>query len=885
MTLQAGIRLGPYEILSPLGAGGMGEVYKARDTRLDRTVAIKVLPQHLSSSPEIRQRFEREAKAIASLSHPNICALYDVGRDGETEYLVMELLEGETLSDRLAKGPLKLEQTLRYGIQVAEALDKAHRQGFAHRDLKPGNVMLTKTGVKLLDFGLAKVLVPPTSDPGLTAFPTLAGSPNLTSAGTILGTFQYMAPEQLEGKEADARSDIFAFGAVLYEMATAKKAFSGNSQASLITAIMSSEPVPISTVAPMTPPAFDRVVKTCLAKDPEDRWQSAHDVAGELKWISEGSQAGAPVVIVARRKHRERLAWTLAVLFFAAGALATVGYFHRAPKPAMPVHFEVFPPGKGTFNNTDSPVTLSPDGRQMVFGVREETGRSYLWVRSLDSAEARRLDATEDAYDPFWSPDGRFIAYGAGGPKLQRIPAAGGPVETICEMTDGRGGAWNRDNVILFTTNGGVSPIFRVHASGGTPVPVTALDRSRGETGHWRPRFLPDGRHFLFVIRSTQPQNTGLAVGSLDSKEVRRLPGIDSSASWAPPGLLFFVRDRTLMAQRFDADRIALKGDPFPVVKNVEYVPVWGSAAFSVSDNGILAYQSGGRAIRRLVWFDRSGKQGEPLGEPGEYRNDPRISPDGKRVATLRVDPEARSADIWLFEVARGVGSRLTFDPSIEEYPIWSADGNAIFYDSNREGVANLYRRSASGAGSEELLFKSDQWKNPMDVSADGRFLIFQESAPKTRLDLWILPLAGERKPTPLLVTPFEETQARFSPDGRWFAYVSDESGKREVYVQPFPTTGSKWQVSARGGTTPSWRRDGKEIFYVAPDFMRKAVPIRIGATFEPDAAIDLFQTPNSWGSDVTSDGQRFLVNIPAGDNPPSPINVVLNWTADHKEP
>ncbi|MEP6994633.1 MAG: hypothetical protein ABI968_08945, partial [Acidobacteriota bacterium] len=671
-----------------------------------------------------------------------------------------------------------------------------------------------------------------------------------------------------------------AFGCVLYEMATGRKAFSGSSQASLISAIMSSEPPPISAVQPMSPPALDRVVKTCLAKDPEERWQSAQDVASQLKWIAEGSQAGLPAVAVSRRRNRERLAWSVAAVFFLGAVLATIAYLRRPSKPPETMRFEIFPPAKAIFNNNDAPVTLSPDGRKMVFGVRDESGRAFLWIRSLDSLESRRVDGTEGFYDPFWSPDGRYIAFG-GDTKLRRVAADGGPIQTICEMTDGRGGTWNRDDVILLTTNGGRSPILRVPANGGIPQPVTMLDKSRGETGHWRPRFLPDGRHFLFLIRSAQPQNSGMAVGSLDSKEIVRLPGIESAAMWAPPGFLLFVRERTLMAQAFDPGRLRLMGDPFPVAKNIDYVQTWGAAAFSASDSGVLAYQSGGRTKRRLAWLDRSGKPIGDLGEPGEYRENPRISADGRRVAVTRMDPETRSADIWIFDAARGMGSRLTFDPSMEELAIWSPDGSAVVFTSNREGVADLYRKSASGAGSEELLLKTDYWKNPQDWSRDGRYVLYTVGDPKTGSDLWILPLSGERKAAPLLATPFKESEASFSPNGGWFSYVSDESGKDEVYVQPFPPTGAKWQLSANGGSNPRWRGDGKELFYVAPDFMRKAVTIRTEPSFEADVPKDLFQTLNSWGSDVTADGQRFLVNLPAVDNPPTPITVVLNWAAE----
>jgi eukaryotic-like serine/threonine-protein kinase len=877
MPLAAGSRLGPYEIVSPLGAGGMGEVYRAKDTRLERTVAVKVLPQRSTPSPEARQRFEREAKTISQLSHPHICALYDVGREGETEFLVMEYLEGETVLERLLKGALPFDQVLRHGIEIADALDKAHRQGIVHRDLKPSNVMLTKSGVKLLDFGLAKAVAPVAPQTSLTALPTQA---NLTQEGTILGTFQYMAPEQLEGKEADARTDIFALGATVYEMATGRKAFAGATQASLVTAIMSADPPSISSAQPMSPPALDRVVKICLAKDPEDRWQSAHDVGSELKWIAEGSQAGAPAAVTTRRKNRERLAWSVAAVLAIVAALAVAGYVRRAPAAAEQVRFEILPPGKGVFDNVNSPANLSPNGRRILFAVRDETGRSEIWVRSLDSLEARRLEGTEDGYDAFWSPDGRFIAFGGNG-KLLRIDAAGGPVQEICDMTDGRGGSWNRDNIVVLTTNGGASPILRVPAGGGTPQAVTTLDKSRGEIGHWRPRFLPDGKHFLFLIRSTQPQNAGMAVGSLDSKEIVRFPGIDTAAAWAPPGMLLFVRERTLLAQPFDMGRLRLSGDAFPLAKDVDYAQTFAAAAFSASDNGVLAYQSGGRAIRRLVWFDRSGKELGTLGDAGEYPPwDPRISPDGRKVVAMRMDPESRGADLWTFDVARGVGSRLTFDPSIEEYPVWSPEGDSVIFDSNRDGLGDIYRKELTTVGSEALLLKTDRWKQPQDWSPDGRYLIYAFVDPKTRRDLWLLPLFGEKKPVPLLVAPFSQGEARFSPDGKWFAYVSNESGRSEVYAQPFPPTGEKWQISVGGGRTARWRGVGKEIVYLAPDYMRKSVAIQTSPTFEAGVPKDLFKTPNSWGFDVTPDGQRFLVNMPAADSPASPTTIVLHWDA-----
>ncbi|MGH9363953.1 MAG: protein kinase domain-containing protein, partial [Thermoanaerobaculia bacterium] len=544
MTLSAGFRLGPYEVLAPLGAGGMGEVYKAKDTRLERTVAIKVLPAHLSSSEEMRQRFEREARAISQLSHPHICALYDVGSHEGTEYLVMEYLEGETLATRLAKGSLPLDQTLSCGIQIADALDKAHRQGIVHRDLKPGNVMLTKSGVKLLDFGLAK-LRQAESEPVASRLSALGteGTP-LTAEGTLLGTLQYMAPEQLEAKEADARTDIFAFGATLYEMATGRKAFSGTSQASLISAIMTAEPALISTIQPMTPPALDRMVKTCLAKDPDERWQNAHDLMRELRWIAElGSQAGVPGPVVARRKSRERFSWGLTavtLLVALAAVAAAVRYAHRAAMLARPMRSSMVLPEKSALRA----AAISPDGTRVVFVARDSSGRNLLWIRPLDSLAVQPLPGTENPSFPFWSPDSRFIGFFADG-KLKKIDASGGPPQTLCDAPVNRGGTWNREGVILFAPVSD-GPIYRVSASGGLPTPVTRLDPSRGETSHRWPFFLPDGQHFLYLVASFggPKEKTGIYVGSLDSKEEKFLLPANSSVAYAPPGYLLFFRER-----------------------------------------------------------------------------------------------------------------------------------------------------------------------------------------------------------------------------------------------------------------------------------------------------------------------------------------------------
>ena len=875
MTVATGSRLGPYEILGPLGAGGMGEVYRARDTRLERDVAIKVLPAHLSASEEMRQRFEREAKAISQLSHAHICALYDVGSQDGVEYLVMELLEGETLANRLGKGALPLDQTLSYGIQIADALDKAHRQGIVHRDLKPGNVMLTKSGVKLLDFGLAKAMAPATAQSGLTSLPTVATPQSLTQQGTILGTFQYMAPEQLEGAEADARSDIFALGAVLYEMATGQKAFHGKSQASLIGAILKEEPPAASSIAPMTPPALDRVIKTCLSKDPENRFQTAHDVKLQLQWVAEGgSQAGLPAPVVARRKNREKVAWGVAAVALAAAAVFAVGFLRRAPAPARMVRFEIATPEGLT--TVDMP-RVSPDGRLIAFNAVDSTGKSRIYVRALNAIAARPLEGTEGTTRPFWSPDSRFLGFFAEG-KLKKIEVSGGPAQKICDAPTGSDGSWSPQGVILFDGRAN-DPIRSVSAAGGTSAVAVQADSARKEVTVAWPDFLPDGKHFLYMATGQKPEDNMYRIGLLDSTESKPLTSAQTLVTYAPPGHLLFVRDKTLVAQPFDAKALKTTGEPIPLAEHIGTDSV-GLARFSVSREGTLAYRTG-EVGDRMVWVDRTGRDIEAVGDPGDFHN-PSFSPTADRLAYDMGDPRTGRGDIWVRDLKRGVSSRLTFGKADSFAPLWSPDGRTIFFTQDQD----LFEKAADGQGEATLLVKSEDRKLACDISRDGRTLVFQSRGKETSWDLWTLPLSGDRKPVPFLKNPFAEALGALSPDGRYLAYQSNESGRQEVYVQTFPGPGGRWQISTAGGVEPHWRADGRELYYRAPDQKVMAVEIQAAGGFSVGVPQALFlgRFDTSLARDrylPTADGKRFLTVAPLGREAMTPTTVVLNWFAD----
>src|SRR5262245_19551556 len=890
MRVAAGVRLGPYEITGTLGTGGMGEVHRARDTRLDRSVAIKVLPGDLASDADLRARFEREARAVAALDHPHICAVYDVGQydaagSGAVHFLVMQYLEGETLAARLAKSPtgLPLEQALKIGMEIADALDKTHCAGITHRDLKPGNIMLTKAGAKLLDFGLAKLrAAAPVSMSGMTQLATTAPG---TASGTILGTVHYMAPEQVEGREADARSDIWALGAVIYEMVTGTRPFAGDSPASVIGAILKDTPRSPSSVHPLVPAALDRLVSMCLEKDPEARWQSAGDLRTELRWIGEG----APTIGVASKKYRNWSTW-IAVAFCVTTIALVIRSFREQPTAPERVDFVVVPPEHGTFSgdgrsgsNSPSPqLALAPKGRRLAFIATTDDGRPRLWVRAVEAVTARPLSGTEGAARPFWSPDGRSIGFFAGA-KLKTIPADGGPVQVLADAANPRGGTWNQDGVIVFAPSFG-DGLYRVSV-GDRPTAVTRLDTARRELSHRWPQFLPDGRHFLYLALNERFGQAGIYIGSLDSPETERVLDTDFRAEFVPPGHLLFVREGTLLAQPFDAAARRVTGDAVPLADRVGSGQATGEAAFSAS-TGALAYTSSIEApLTQLTWVSRDGRVRGALGAAGEYEN-PVLSADNRRVAVHRVDP-ALGMDLWLMDSVNGSPSRFTFDSAIEYSPVWSPDGLAIVFSSNRPGTFGIYQKPSSG-GEEELVLDTNT--NGMfltDWSTDRRFLVYTQAAPKTEFDVWVLPLFGDRKPRPFLQSTANETQGQLSADGQLMAYTSDETGTPEVFVQPFPATGAKWQISSGGGSDPHWRRDGQELFYISPDGMLMAAQVKRGSSvFEAGITQRLFQTrrPTARGPLFFSnyapavDGRRFLINRSASEVASIPITVSLNW-------
>jgi Tol biopolymer transport system component len=874
----------------------MGEIYSATDTRLGREVAVKILPAAWAGDPQRRARFEREARAIAALNHPNICTIHDVGHDQGIDFLIMELVEGESLARRLARGPLPLDQALARAIEVADALDKAHRQGIIHRDLKPGNVMLTKTGsgtsrvghVKLLDFGLARIV---TSAVGASAAPPTDIQP-MTDAGAVLGTLQYMAPEQIEGRPADARTDIFAFGALLYEMLTGRRAFEGSSSPALMAAIMRDEAPSLESVKPPLPSALDRLVRTCLAKDPEDRFASMHDVLLELRWIVPDGRAPVPSTGTLRNARRPGwLTWALGIAF-AIALLAFLAIYlsrHQALTPASSISFSVYPPEGTRFPRGTAEMAVSPDGSRLVFVALSVDGTRHLWIRRFDSVDARAVEDTEDAEYPFWSGDGRSIGFFARG-RLKRTAEAGGSPQVLCEVqgTTG-GGTWNRDGAILFSGRNG--PIQRVADTGGVATAVTTLDGSRKETAHVWPVFLPDGRRFLYLGRSDNPEQMGIYQGSLDSQQTHRLLAADSNVGPAGTYLLSLSKG-SLIAYVYDSDHGRVVGEPIKVAEQIALdSPLRSGSPFSVNANGVLAYRSSS-PDSRLIWFDRTGKEVGSFSARADYHN-PSLSPDEKRLAIEKTDPATARHTIWILELSRGIISRLVFDAAGAHQPVWSPDGRRVVFSSTRLGGLDLYWIRADGAGGDELLRSSPERIEHVvtDWSLDGRFLLYQPRSGARHSNLWLLPISPPGNARPFFEAASNEHQGQFAPNVRWIAYVSDESGAQEVYVRPFPGADRKWRVSTHGGTQPRWRRDGKELFYLAPDGKLMAADVKIdGSAFDtgtPRALFDSGLRASFLERDqyvVTQDGRRFLVNLSAEDENSAPITVVWNWEATLKK-
>jgi len=833
--LPAGTQLGPYKIEGPLAAGGMGEVFRGVDTRLGRPVAVK------TSREQFNERFNREARAISSLNHPHICTLYDVGPN----YLVMELCEGETLAKRLKRGKLSIEDTLRYGRQIADALAAAHAKGVVHRDLKPGNIMLGKSGVKVLDFGLAK------SQEDVT----------LTGSRMVMGTPAYMAPEQREGKECDARTDIYSLGLVMYDMATGKR--------------LEQRQPPLDALPPQLAPVIER----CLEPDPDNRWQSARDVSAVLSLSAKTQPA------MAGEQPRGRwLPWGIAALM-ALAFIGAVWYLRQAHYSQRSITFLFSPPEKVALFGRALPA-VSPDGERLVFGGVKPDGKTLLWVRPLSSLTADPIPGSEGASSVFWSPDSRSVGFFAGG-KLKRSDLNGSPPQILCDASDALRpvGTWSRKGVILFNSEDRHG-LYQVRAAGGTATPVTALDASRQENLHAWPQFLPDGIHFIYLVQSERPENTGIYAASLDSKVNKRVLNVSTNPSFAesPAGIgyLLFMQASTLMAQRFDTGSLEVQGEAFPVANQVSLPPspAQGLGVFSASWDGVLAYQTLGPATAELVWFDRQGRRLGTVGEPGDYSL-PALSPDEKKLAAARMDTQIGTRDLWLFDLTRKAPSRFTFDPAQEANPTWSPDGALIAFSLFGKGNIDIYEKAATGASNARPLMASSEIKLIQSWTPDGKFIVYSSAG-----KLWALPLNGDRKP----IAMFSGGDgASVSPNVKWVAYRSAESGRSEVYVQSFPSSGSQQQISTAGGSEPYWRRDGKELFYIEGKRLMAVEVNTDGQGFDAGVPKPLFEVRLQLDGfrshyQVAANGQKFLVAVPTENVQSPPITVVTNWTAGLKQ-
>ncbi len=884
-----GRELANYRIVSLLGRGGMGEVYLAEDKRLRRKVALKLLPAQFTNDADRVRRFEREAKAASATNHPNILTIYEIGQAEGLHFIATEFVDGVTLRHPMKSDGMSIAESLSVAVQVASALSAAHEAGVVHRDIKPENVMAPRNGiVKVLDFGLAKLTEPnlPVMDSQAATLPR-----NSTDTGVVMGTPRYMSPEQVRGEKVDARTDIFSLGVMLYEMLAGRAPFTGATASDCLAAILKDDPPELTEMSSKVTPQLGHLVRRCLEKQPERRFHSAHDLGYALEALSasSGARMEAAVVVPARLFGQARLAWIVAAVLLLGMLGFAWAYFARHPmnNDARVMKFSILPPEKSSFGQ----IAVSPDGRYLAF-TAATGGNVRLWALALDSTEARALDGTQGASLPFWSPDSRFIAFFAEG-RLKKIEFTGGPVQTLCEAPRlVTGGAWSRGGVILFgQTQVGLS---RISATGGEVTRVTTIDRQRQETSQRFPTFLPDDYHFLYAISTGQKETRGVYLGSLDGTVKRRLldevtvikymatvPG--DSAGW-----LIFGRDDALLARPFDTSRMEFTGEPFSLSDKVGNDLVnTNNFTFSISDNGVLVFDPSLKRQRvQYCWVDRRGQPINSLDVPaGRFQH--WLSPDEKRFIADRPDPQTRTSDLWLYDVSRGNPTRFTFDPGTDINPVWSPDGSRIVWASSQDsGILNLYQKAANLAGEDTLLWKSDHPKYPTDWSRDGRFIIYRQDDPKTKFDVWFLPVIGSEKAFPVIQTEANEITGTLSPDGRWLSYASDVSGQYEVYVQSFPGGGGKRQVSTGGGNHPRWRRDGRELFYYAGDGKLMAAPVRSGESFEVGAAVPLFELRSGTVNvlfapyAVTTDGQRFLINAIVETEPNAPLTVVVNWAA-----
>jgi len=870
VPLTAGTRIGPYEIKSPLGEGGMGVVFRALDTKLQREVALKLLPDHFADDPERLARFQREAQVLASLNHPNIAQIHGLEDSTAQTCIVMELVEGETLQERLRRGAIPIDEALLIAKQICEALEAAHEKGIIHRDLKPANIKLTKDGaVKVLDFGLARMREAEGAASNLSNSPTLMSAASMP--GMIMGTAAYMSPEQAKGRPVDGRTDIFAFGAVLYEMLTARQAFQGETVSEILASVLIREP-DFSLLPHNLNPRLHEILRRCLDKNPKRRWYAAADLRIELEAVASDIYRKPETV---QRGTRERL-WISAVVVLTLIAFILAVMAFRPSKPPDELRLEIMtPPTSDPFS-----LAISPDGRQVAF-VANQQDKSMLFVRALDSTAARPIPGTEGARFPFWSPDNRSLGFFADR-ALKRIDVAGGVPQVLATPSNGLGGSWSANGTIIFAPRV-VSSLYRIPAAGGEAIPITHVEPPL--TAHQNPQFLPDGKHFLFSGLGSSSA-AGVYVGSLDDFRIKRLFGPDTHGVYDLRGFLILGRQGTLLARSFDLRRLELRGDPILIADHLAFEPLL-PAAWAAA-NGVIVYRTGSDlGLHQLVWFDRAGEAIAALAAPDSHDlEDPELSFDEKRVTVRRaVDG---NLDVWTIDVTKGVLSRFTSDPAADTYPTWSPDARWLAFASSRKGTLDLYRKLSNNEGSEELLLASSQVKSPLDWSSDGKFILYAEVDQNNGTDLWALPLSGDKKPIPIANTLFNEVHGRFSPDVRWVAYASDLSGHYEIYVKPFGRSGGEQMISANGGLQPRWRQDGKEIFYIAPDNTLMSVPIQIssgGQLLEAGTPVALFHShvfsKSRAGKQqyaVSRDGQRFLMNVSLDDATPSPISVLLNW-------